>query len=113
MSLFFTNIAYAESIDEFVSHVDTLIINPLIILLFALALLYFLWGLFEFLSNQDNEEARSVGKSHMIYGIIGLTIMIGVWTILQIITNTLNISSSVKINPQTGTGIVTLPNINP
>ena len=101
MNLFFLNIAYAsESVDGFISNVNKLIINPLIILLFALALVYFLYGVFEFMLNMDDETKRSTGKSHMLWGVVGLTIMMGVWTILHIITNTLNISD--QIDPETG-----------
>ena len=86
--------------DAFIGKVDTLIINPLISLLFALAVVYFLYGVFEFLMNQDNEEAKTKGKSHMVWGIVGITIMMGVWTILGMIINTFNIKG---IDPQRGT----------
>ena len=86
--------------DAFIGKVDTLIINPLISLLFALAVVYFLYGVFEFLMNQDNEEAKTKGKSHMVWGIVGITIMMGVWTILGMIINTFNIKG---IDPQKGT----------
>ncbi|MDP2593233.1 MAG: hypothetical protein Q8P52_01115 [bacterium] len=67
------------------------IINPLIIFMFALAMVFFLYGVLEFFLNQDNEEAKTNGKSHMIWGVIGLTIMLGVWTILGMIINTFNL----------------------
>ena len=107
MGLFFTNIAYA-SVDSFVANLNRLIINPLIILLFALALAYFLWGMFEFLSNQENEEKKTAGKSHMIWGIVGITIMMGVWFIMYLILDTFNIT---EINPKKGT--VQLNEYNP
>ena len=107
MDLFFTNIAYA-SVDSFVANVNRLIINPLIVLLFALALAYFLWGMFEFLSNQENEEKKTKGKSHMICGIVGITIMMGVWFIMYLILDTFNIT---EINPKKGT--VQLNEYNP
>ncbi|MBU0999076.1 pilin [Patescibacteria group bacterium] len=99
-----TKIAYAAStsLDGFIGNVDTMIINPLIGLLFALAIVYFLYGVFEFLSNQENEEKKTTGKSHMIWGIIGITIMMGVWTILGVVLNTLGISKD-QINPEQGT----------
>ncbi|MFA6274489.1 MAG: pilin [Candidatus Paceibacterota bacterium] len=101
MNLFFTNIAYAnDRLDSFISNVNSLIINPLIVLLFALALVYFLYGVFEFLSNQDSEEKKTAGKKHMIWGIIGLTIMLGVWFILGVILKTLNVEG---IDPEKGT----------
>lgn len=109
MDLFFINIAHAESLDKFISNVENLIINPTIILLFALAVVYFLWGLFDFLSNPDSEEKRTKGKSHMLFGVLGISIMMGVWTILRIVTNTINIGddgnnpSGTNINPKEGT----------
>ncbi len=109
MDLFSTKAAYA-SLDSFIGKVDTLIINPLILLLFSLALVYFLYGVFEFIANGDNDEKKTVGKSHMLWGIVGLTIMMGVWAILGIILNTLNIPKS-EIDPEQGT--VSLPDYNP
>lgn len=103
MDLFFTNVAYA-SVDSFVMNVNKLIINPLIAFIFALALVYFLYGIFEFISNAENEEKKTTGKNHMIWGIIGIVIMMGVFTILNMIMNTFNIKG---INPQQGT--VNLP----
>jgi uncharacterized membrane protein YidH (DUF202 family) len=102
MGLFSTNIAYAATpkLDSFINNVNEKIINPLIILLFALAVMYFLWGVFEFISNQDNEEKKTTGKSHMIWGIIGITIMLGVFSIMNMIIGTLNIDN---ISPQQGT----------
>ncbi|MFA5095103.1 MAG: hypothetical protein WC447_00340 [Candidatus Paceibacterota bacterium] len=108
MNLLFINVAYAsESVDAFISNVNKLIINPLIILLFGLAVVYFLYGVFQFISNSANEEAKTKGKSHMIWGIIGIVVMMGVFTILNMIMNTFNIEG---INPEQGT--VQLPDYN-
>ncbi|MDE2399913.1 MAG: hypothetical protein KGL67_02820 [Patescibacteria group bacterium] len=102
MDLFSTKIAYAAgtSVDDFIHKVDASIINPLIYLLFALAILFFLYGVLEFLLNQENEEKKTTGKSHMVWGIIGITIMLGVWAIMGLILNTLGIN---YIHPQQGT----------
>ena len=99
-SLLIPNIAYADDIDTFISKVNKVIVNPLILLLFGLALMYFLWGLFNFISNQDNEDERTSGKMHMMYGIIGMTIMMSVFAIMQIILNTFNVTD---VNIKTGT----------
>ena len=47
----------------------------------------------------EKEEKKTEGKKHMLWGIIGITIMMGVWTILNIILNTLNISG---VDPEKG-----------
>jgi hypothetical protein len=106
-SIFLPNIAYAD-FNSFLNNFSTVIINPLIRLLFALGIAYFLYGVFVFLTNADNETERTAGKNHMLYGIVGLTIMMGVWGILNLVLNTLNITG---INPEAGT--VQLNTYNP
>ncbi|OGJ05811.1 hypothetical protein A2456_01705 [Candidatus Nomurabacteria bacterium RIFOXYC2_FULL_36_19] len=100
MDLFSTKIVYgAQSLNQFIANVDREIINPLILFLFALALVYFLYGLFEFIANGANDEKKTTGKSHMLWGVVGLTIMMGVWFILGVIMSTFNIEG---IKPETG-----------
>ena len=105
LDLFKTKIAYAD-LNGFIGKVDTTIINPLIFLLFALAIVYFLYGVLEFLMNQENEEKKTSGKSHMLWGVVGIVIMLGVWTILSMVQSTIGVPTS-QINPQQGT--VSLP----
>ncbi len=93
--LFWPNTAHAD-FNSFLANVNREIINPLILLMFALAVGYFLFGVLEFLMNAENDEKKTAGKSHMLWGVIGLTIMLGVFTIMNMILNTLEIKG---INP--------------
>ena len=96
----FVDIAYAGDLDTHVtgllSKINTVIINPFIIICFAIATLVFLWGLAEFLMQQNNEEARVTGRSHMLWGIVGLCVMFSVFGILRFITNTFGITGPDK-----------------
>ncbi len=74
---------------ELLNRISTYIINPIIFLLFTAVFVVFIWGLVQFVSNLDNEEARSTGGKHMLYGIIGMVIMVGVNAIIAIIQNTI------------------------
>ena len=65
------------------------IIQPLIKLMFILAILIFIWGGVEMIINASSDEARSTGQKHMMWGLIGLFIMFGVYGILNLIVNTL------------------------
>ena len=108
MDLHIINVAYAsESVDQFISNVNKMIINPIIIFLFALAVVFFVYGIVEFISNQENEEKKTKGKSHMIWGIVGITIMMSVFMLMNILMSTFNIQG---INPEKGT--VNLPSAN-
>ena len=86
--------------NEFIAKVDNMIINPLIALLFALAVVFFLYGVFEFIANQENEEKKTTGKQHMLWGVVGITIMMGVFMIMNMILKTFDID---YVNPEEGT----------
>lgn len=85
------------SIVTLMGSVNRIIINPLIVLLFALAVVYFLYGLVQYLLNPDSEEIRKSSKSHMLWGIIGMFIMVSVFGIMSLILNTLG-ESRIQLN---------------
>ena len=80
-------IAYAKTADEIIGVVVTDVLKPFVAALFAVVLVIFLWGVVEFLAASDNETARMDGKRHMMWGVIGLVIMVGVNGILWILIN--------------------------
>ena len=80
------------AVTEFVSNVNQYIINPFIGLLFTLALVMFLYGGAQFILRASEDEGRETGKQHMIWGVIGMFIMISVFGILGVVTNTFGIS---------------------
>jgi uncharacterized membrane protein YdjX (TVP38/TMEM64 family) len=77
------------SVTSLMQAVNKVIINPLIVLLFALAVVYFMYGLARYLLSPDNEEIRKSSKSHMLWGVFGMFIMVSVFGIIELITNTL------------------------
>ena len=76
---------------EFMSKVNAAIVNPLIILLIAAASAYFLWGLAQFIMNSDDAAGREEGKRKILWGLIGLTIMVSVSAILNILLGTFDV----------------------
>lgn len=51
----------------------------------ALALVYFLFGVVQFLTGLESEDKRREGQMHMLYGLFGLFIMFSVFGILQVV----------------------------
>lgn len=78
----------------FIKNVNRVILNPLIVLLFAIALLVFLYGVFEFVRGGSSEDARSQGSRHMFWGIFGLFIMISALGLVNIIANSVGANTS-------------------
>jgi hypothetical protein len=62
-------------------------IRPAIIFLFVLATVVFIWGLVEFIASAENEEGRTRGKRTIVWGIIGMTIMVVTGAIMVVIDN--------------------------
>ncbi len=81
-------LAYAASI-PLLDKITTTILNPLITLLFAFALVYFLYGVYEMVRGSDNEEARRIGQQHVLWGVIGMAIMISAFGIMHVVCNTI------------------------
>jgi len=82
------------SIDGLLGKINKYLINPIIVFMFALALAYFLFGVVLFLSNQEKSEEREKGKQHMLYGVIGMFIMMAVFAIMRILATTLGADTS-------------------
>lgn len=70
-----------------IQKVNDSILQPLIALLMATAVAYFLFGVMKFVKNQDNEDAQVEGKKHMLWGVIGIAIMVSVYGILNFINS--------------------------
>lgn len=85
------------SVTTLMGRINDVIINPLIVFIFALAIVYFIYGLVQYLLQPDNEEIKGSSKRHMLWGIIGMFIMVAVWGILNIMLNTLGDKNKVKI----------------
>jgi hypothetical protein len=77
-------------------YVTCLINNSIIPLMFALAIAYFIWGVVQFLILGAGEEAkRTQGKQHMIWGIVALAVMLGVWSLVGILGGSFGIETHV------------------
>ena len=71
---------------KLISNIKGYILNPIIGFMFAVAVVMFIYGIVEYIWSADNEEKVEVGKKHMIWGIIGMFVMIGVYGILNILS---------------------------
>jgi len=73
------------TLDCIINKVIDQIINPLIPVLIGIGLIVFFWGIIQFVLNADSEEKRTTGKQHMMWGIIGIFIMVSVWGIIYLL----------------------------
>jgi len=68
-----------------------LVIDPLIRLLFAAAIVYFVYGVFTYIRKADDSDARLEGANHILWSTVGLFIMVSVWGIIAILESTFGV----------------------
>ncbi len=80
-----------QAVNDLVNKVIQFILMPLIYVMFGVATLVFVWGVQGFIGSADNPEARSKGAQQMIWGIVGMVIMIGAVALKNIIEGTVKV----------------------
>ncbi len=84
--------------DTFLRSVSANILNPLIVLVFAIAFLVFFYGIFQFVSKAGESSERESGKKKIIYGLIGMFVMFSAYGLIRIVLGTFGVSPPQYIN---------------
>jgi len=72
------------------------ILDTLIPIIVVLGVVYFVWGVVQYVISSD-EEAKKTGRNRMIYGIIGLVVIMAMWGLVGIVTNTFGLGGSAGV----------------
>jgi hypothetical protein len=78
------------------------IIAQIIPIVFAIAIIYFFWGVATYIRSAGDPKNQEAGRSMMIYGIIGIAVMASVYGLVGWLQGTLG------VNPG---GTVVLPTV--
>lgn len=74
------------TIRELTTKITTEVLNPILILLFALATVVFIWGIINYVLGSQGEPAKvEKGKKVMLWGLVGMFIMASAWGIVKIL----------------------------
>lgn len=69
------------------------ILNSIIPVIVALGVVYFVWGVVQYVI-ADGEEAKKKGKDRIIYGVIGFAVIVGLWGLVNIVVNTFGLGGT-------------------
>lgn len=84
-----------DSIQDVGKFLIDLINNVAVPVIFALAFLVFIWGIFKyFIQGGHDEEARDSGKNLMLWGLIGFFVMVSVWGLVNILVNSVRLDDT-------------------
>lgn len=56
----------------------------------ALSVVWFVWNIFAYVV-RGGEEAKEAAKTHILWGIIGLFVMVSVWGIVKVVAGIFNV----------------------
>ena len=76
----------AKSVDEILNQFKNTL-NTVIVIIFALATVVFGWGIVQYISAGGNDEKLKAGRQHMLWGIIGMAVMLAAWGLAKILIN--------------------------
>ena len=92
LALPLVSFAAINNLSDAGSFVINTINNVLVPVLFAIAFIVFLWGVFKtFIIGANSEEVKEEGKSLMLYGLIGFFVMVSIWGLVNILTGTVEL----------------------
>ena len=75
-------------------NINEFILNPTILVLFAVAFTFFFWGVASFIkSTGKGGEDFDKGKRNLLYGLIGLVVMFSVYGLINLILGTFGIET--------------------
>ena len=77
------------------------VVDAVIPFVIGLGVLVFIYGVFNFVTSAGDEEARAGAKQLIIWGIIGIFVMVSVWGLVNILSRTFNLDKDTFIPPQT------------
>lgn len=83
-----------ESADDIFNLVEN-ILGKLAPMLIAIAVIVLLVAIINYIRAGEDEEKRGKAKSLMIYGIIGLFVMVSIWGLVAILSGTLNLNNEI------------------
>lgn len=83
-------IALAQSLESAIARIDQLL-RQLIPVLMVIATIVFLWGVITYITAAGDEDKIKKGRSYIIYGLLGLFVMVAVWGIVRILVQTFGV----------------------
>lgn len=69
------------------------LLNSLVPILVALGVVYFVYGVVTYVIG-DDEEAKQKGRDRIVYGIIGLAVIVCVWGLVRVVLRTFTIGDN-------------------
>jgi len=83
------------------SAIDTIgvLIDQLIPVIIAIGLLFFVWGIVQFIAASGDEVAKEEGKRRMVWGIVALFVIVSVWGLVGLLNQLTGVDQGEGFTP--------------
>ena len=85
-------LTYAQTLGTILQDISD-ILNTVIPILMILATLVFLWGIITYITAAGDEEKLKSARTFIIWGLVGLFVMVAVWGLVQVLLNTFGVGT--------------------
>ena len=93
-------LAFAANLDTLLQQVKNTL-DTVIPIAITIALIYFIWGVIQYVIASD-EENKAKARQQMIWGVIGLFVIVAVWGIVNFIGTYLDITPGTDLTDVPG-----------
>lgn len=76
-------------------------LNLAVELMLAAAVVYVIWSSFKFVTAGGDEEGRKTAQSGIVYGVIGVAVMLSVWGLIALVTGSTGLGTGAGVVPPT------------
>lgn len=95
-----------QSIQNLASFIVTTINNYLIPVLFALMLITFIWGVYQyFIAGGANAEKQKQGRQFVMWSIVGFVVVFSLWGIVNLVSSSLPLDNNQPAIPTLKTNL--------
>ena len=89
----------------FIRLIITDVLQPLGAIFLGLAVVFFLWNVFQIIVHSEDAEERSKLKTQTFWSVIAIAVMVSLWGLVTIFTNTFGVSFIIpQFNTDAGVG---------
>lgn len=70
------------------------LLGMLIPIILTLAIIYFMWGVLQYVTKGKDASGQAEARNTMLWGIIAIAVMVSIWGLVGILRDTFNISDN-------------------
>jgi hypothetical protein len=78
-----------STVSDILVKITDAIIAPALGIIFIIAFVYFVMGVFTMMVGADDSAKRKQGQDNILYGVIGMVIMLSAYGIIRLIASTI------------------------